>query len=714
MTDRRAGQCPSTSWRGSFTYIFHLAPFIPIYQFATDLRPEEFTHFPIKVAHNNILIIDGEESTRSTLWEALGVAGYRTVCAADTDDAKHLIQQQPPDLIICTTSPATRTDLDALRFIRENPATAVVPIIVIAERFDPHVMRQAMDLGADDFLVKPLGPTQIVASVDARLHRMETVQETAALAQRRLIDMVNDTPVLIAMCDLTTSRFEFINRPGRTMINLSATAAANDLRFPDLFKDLALDHVLEQVATKGNWHGDASMQPRDGKTVPVSLWITAHSNDQKPVEYISVIAADITNRRKAEEALRQNAALLRGITDHATEAISVIDADDKVVWHNPAYCHTLGIVDAKPAGQNAFDRIHPEDRCLVQEALTQARRTGASETFSFRVPGDDDTTRFFEAIATRTTLDDSKHTRLIQIARDITERINDERERAIEHLAQTHAQKLESIGQLAAGVAHEINTPIQFVGDNLRFLRDAFSDISSLIPLLNELTAASTANDAVASIATRINSAIEKIDLPFLEEEIPAALNQSIEGVQRVAKLVQAMKAFSHPGPVEMAPADLNTAIRNTVEVSRNEWKYVAEVDLQLDPHLGLVPCVVGEINQVVLNLVVNAAHAIKDRLGDDSTVKGNITISTKQLADHFEMSVRDTGSGMKNSVREKLFEPFFTTKPIGKGTGQGLAIARAVVVEKHHGTIDVESTWGEGSCFTIRLPLESELRKSA
>ncbi|HBH79111.1 MAG TPA: histidine kinase, partial [Nitrospira sp.] len=184
------------------------------------------------------------------------------------------------------------------------------------------------------------------------------------------------------------------------------------------------------------------------------------------------------------------------------------------------------------------------------------------------------------------------------------------------------------------------------------------------------------------------------------------AIAQSFEGVERITKIVRAMKEFAHPGGEEAAYEDLNKAIQTTVEVSRNEWKYVAEMTMDLTPDLPPVFCQLGPINQVVLNIIVNAAHAIGDVV-KGTKQKGRITIATRPVGDGVEIRISDTGGGIPETIREKIFDPFFTTKPVGKGTGQGLAIARSVVVDKHGGRINVESQVDQGTTFIIHLPVK-------
>lgn len=266
---------------------------------------------------------------------------------------------------------------------------------------------------------------------------------------------------------------------------------------------------------------------------------------------------------------------------------------------------------------------------------------------------------------------------------DITERKKIETQVAL-------SQKMESIGLLAAGIAHEINTPLQYIGDNMTFLKEAFDGL-------------------LQGVHPEIQNTLDCSDLPYWLEEIPRAIEQTQEGIQRVSHLVSAMKEFSHPSTKEKMEADINRAIESTVTISRNAWKYVADIDCELDTDLPLVLCVVEEINQVILNLIVNASDAIREKLEHSpnaENLKGKITIQTKELAQAVEITVKDTGSGIPEENLHRIFEPFFTTKAVGKGTGQGLAIAHDIIVNKHGGNIQVESSMGEGTVFRVQLPL--------
>jgi len=284
---------------------------------------------------------------------------------------------------------------------------------------------------------------------------------------------------------------------------------------------------------------------------------------------------------------------------------------------------------------------------------------------------------------------------------DITE------QRLLEQKLQ-QAQKLEAIGQLAAGVAHEINTPIQFIGGNLYFLQQTFGKLQQLLSSYEALVD-DLEQDRSPEIALRNITATGKaIKLPFLKDEIPHAFTEAIEGISRVTEIVQAMRSFSHPGTQERTPLDLNKAVTDTLTIARNEWKSVAEVETDLDPDLPLVPCLSGEFQQALLNLIVNAAHAIGDVVSGGNGDRGTITVRTHHDEIWARVEIGDTGTGIPAAVQARIFDPFFTTKEVGKGTGQGLAIAHNIIANKHGGILTFETEADRGTTFCICLPLST------
>jgi two-component system, NtrC family, sensor kinase len=298
--------------------------------------------------------------------------------------------------------------------------------------------------------------------------------------------------------------------------------------------------------------------------------------------------------------------------------------------------------------------------------------------------------------------------RVVQHKTEILRRQGEELKRALQDLQLTQArllqaQKLESVGQLAAGIAHEINTPTQFIGSNIEFLEESFAALQRLINSLQKVLQAITLESPLAETSREAEILLAELDWEYLEKEIPAAIRESKEGIKRVTTIVQAMKEFSHPGSKEKAFYDLNKIIKTTITVASNEWKYCAEIETHLEQNLPQVFCLADEIGQVFLNILVNASHAITGK-NKDGGEKGRITISTRQLAKYVQICIEDTGIGIPENIRERVFDPFFTTKAVGMGTGQGLAIAHDVIEKKHGGTLSFTSEMGKGTVFTILL----------
>lgn len=268
------------------------------------------------------------------------------------------------------------------------------------------------------------------------------------------------------------------------------------------------------------------------------------------------------------------------------------------------------------------------------------------------------------------------------------------------------AQKLQAIGQLAAGIAHEVNTPAQYVTDNVSFLQRAFDKLLRLIEAQGNALEGVRAGQPLASALEPVDAARAAAKLDYLTRQVPRAIEQSLAGLGQVSSIVKAMKEFSHPSGAEKQLADVHELIECSSAVSKNEWKYVAEMSFDFDRSLPPVPVLRNELSQVFLNLIVNAAHAIADKNAPEPGNLGKITLSTCKLGDSAEIRVSDTGSGIPEAIRSRIFEPFFTTKPVGKGTGQGLAICYSVIVDKHRGNISFDSAPGRGTTFVIRLPL--------
>lgn len=291
---------------------------------------------------------------------------------------------------------------------------------------------------------------------------------------------------------------------------------------------------------------------------------------------------------------------------------------------------------------------------------------------------------------------------------DVNARLRSEiKEREQIEVELRHAQKLESVGRLASGIAHEVNTPIQFVSDNVFFLRSAGQVLSQALIQTQAMITHARDRKLSADELAALEAMGHQEDLAYLQEEMPRAFEQTAEGLARVTEIVRAMREFAHPDTAEKTDADINRALVTTLAVARHEYRHVADIETSF-ASLPPVACHLGDLNQVFLNVIVNAAHAIGDRLkatGEEGA-RGTITIKTSALGDAVLIEIGDTGGGIPDEIQEKIFEPFFTTKEVGRGTGQGLAISRAIVVNKHGGALTFTTEVGRGTTFRIMLPV--------
>ena len=445
-------------------------------------------------------------------------------------------------------------------------------------------------------------------------------------------------------------------------------------------------------------------------------------DEQGNLKEIFSVGTDITEKRMIEEAARRDRERLFAVLEACPDPLLIYSKDGLLDYCNRAFEETFGwnrdeikgkriATYSENGGENTSERekdepeskwvpILPESEVKSSVKMVDQLLKGG-KVLGIEVKRMTKEGRILDMIlsASNFTTPSGEPDGFVAIFKDITEQ-----KKLDSQLRQ--AQKLESIGQLAAGIAHEINTPIQYIGDNTRFLKETLDDLVGLIAQYRNLAGELESGGAALSLIPKIKELEEEADLEYILEESPLAVKQSLDGLDRVAEIVRAMKEFSHPGGKEKSLVDLNRALESTAIVSKNEYKYVADLKLDLDPDLPAIQALPGELNQVFLNLIVNAAHAIEEKMGEDEN-KGLITVSTKKLVDAVQVTISDTGPGIPEEIVHRIFDPFFTTKEPGKGTGQGLAIAYSVVVDKHGGSIDVQTGLGKGTSFVIRLPVE-------
>jgi len=417
---------------------------------------------------------------------------------------------------------------------------------------------------------------------------------------------------------------------------------------------------------------------------------------ERSEQRVQILEAMLEDRTReaffASEQLRSTTESLAELFRAVPGAIIVIGDDDLIEAVNAESMRLLGYSEAELVGSS-------------QDKVFGTARGFSPNEIRF-YPGRDEVLREEREVITKsgqlvpvllsaTALGSGEMQSVVCVAIDLTERKKLEAELL-------HAHKLESIGRLAAGVAHEINTPIQFISDSVRFARDALADLMPVHQAYHRLRKSAAATPELYKQLRDLEILEVTADVAFLLDQLPAALDRAMDGLQRVTGIVRATKDFAYPTARDFRPANINKAMSSTLMVSRSEYANVADIELDLG-ELPLVPCHIGELNQVFLNLIVNAAHAIHDRARGG---RGKIVIRTFLEPEHAVISIGDDGDGVPENIRSLIFDPFFTTKDVGRGSGQGLAIARSVVVERHHGTLTFETERLRGTTFFVRIPL--------
>ncbi len=534
----------------------------------------------------------------------------------------------------------------------------------------------------------------IAVDISEQRRRDDELQATKAF----LDAIVTYLPVAVYCKDAEDRRFRLWNEAAEQLYGLSARDVIGR-RDEDLFlaAEAAAFRIKDEMVLAEGRLSEIPEEPLTPPTGP-TRWLHTRkvpiTGPDGHTRYLLGISEDISSRRKQEQRLRTASSEAENLLSIISSILIQVDDQDRILRFNAAAERVFALPASSVLGRSLnesglrldWGEIIPQ---LLDVQLDQRIR----EMHDVRCLRPDGCDVFLDLYLTPgPAVGEGRGASVLLLGHDVTRRREQEAQRA-------QGQKLESIGQLAAGIAHEINTPVQFIGDNLRFLADAFRDFGRYRAAVD----AALADPAEARMAA-VRTIAEEADIAFLIAETPRAIIQSQEGVGRVADIVRAMKAFSHPDQgADKRPVDLNQAVQTTLTVARSEYKYVAELILDLEPALPPVPGHAGELNQVLLNLLVNAAHAIS---AGQSAGLGRITIRTREDHGHAELRISDSGCGIAPEHRSRIFTQFFTTKGVGQGTGQGLALCHGIITQKHGGSITFESELGQGTTFIIRLPL--------
>jgi len=660
--------------------------------------------------YKTVLIVDDSATIRTLISRELGQAEYRVLTASNGQEALDMIEgmDKPPDLITLDIDMPHMNGFEVCEQLRAKQETMGagtqpgIPIIFVSGNDTLENRRRGFALEVSDFIVKPFKPKEILDVVDRILfpqHQfrgMTVLVVDDFLSARRVVQML-------------------LLRLGVNVLTASDGIEALELidSTPHHIDLIITDYEMPRM--RGDEFCRIVRQKRHLAQVPLFMVSSHHQNEMilacfkagatdyliKPFLGEELLArVDIHLRARKHirqvEGLNNRLGMLSAVITQSADPI-VIFSLDAIMWYvNPAAIDHSGYSERELVGEKvqllANNRGNQTFCAKIWEVLLGGS-TWSDRLFCTRKDG-----QTIEYAVTISPVRDAEGviTDFIAIGRDMTQ-INLLQRQLLQ------AQKLESIGQLAAGIAHEINTPMQYVQNNITFLERAFAQFILLMTDYQRLL-----KTPEVSLTEEVKEKLEEIHLDFLMEETPESIAEAKDGILRVRKIIAAMKDFSHPGADKKMPTNLNRSLENTITVCRHEWKYVADIRTDFEADLPVIPCWQDQLNQALLNLIVNSAQAIAETGATFPENPGAITISTRLVDNWVEIRVRDTGGGIPQEIEDKIYDPFFTTKEVGKGTGQGLAIVYDVVVRKHGGSVDFISEPEQGTTFIIRLPVEN------
>jgi two-component system, NtrC family, sensor kinase len=642
-----------------------------------------------------VLVVDDERAIRQAITEILTREGMHVVTTATAEEALVAIERLVPSMCLLDVVLPGMDGFALCRHIKSDPRLADVPVALVTGLSQSQDVARGLAAGAVDYIKKPFDRDELRMRVRSQINLHRTLAEKQQLERRlkAISDAVIDAIVVVDQDDrvmhwsLAAERMfgyagsEVLGRMLHSFLTPPRYRAAHERGFARLRESgagPAIGQALELTAMHAS-----------GREFPVEVSLSATQVDGA---WRAVgIVRDITRRKALEQERLDQQEFMKTVMNAIPAPVFAKDVDLRYTGVNLAFETFFGVLAKDVVGRTADAVLDPAlARAFTGRDLELLHGSG-SQIYPVRLRNH--AGEMVDAVVHRATIADAAGAvrGIIGVISDVTalKRAEDELE---------HARKLEAIGRLAAGVAHEINTPTQYLGDSLSFLKDAVAAYRSTL----EGYRASLASVVPADSTTRVQMQVteEDADIPFIEEQVGGAIERCEDGVSRIATIVRAMKDFAHPDDREKRPADINHALLATMTIARHEYKYTADIVTELG-ELPPVPCHIGDINQVFLNLIVNATHAIQaaDR------GRGTITVRTSMEGTSVRIDIADTGCGIPDEVRPRIFEPFFTTKPVGTGTGQGLAISRNLVVDKHGGQLTFETVPGHGTTFTVRIP---------
>lgn len=654
-----------------------------------------------------ILVVEDEAIIAHDIKSRVERLGYEVVGIADTGaKALQLAAEAKPNLVFMDI--IIQGPLDGIRTAAELGTRMDVPVIFLTALSDAATIQRVKALRPYGFLVKPFVEHDLQIAIELAIHRhrnevQQRLLRQAEIERQESLNLVNATldalEARVAILD-DTGTVVGTNRAWRDAAVVAHVALLAVEEGQDYFAvcDQSSEGQLIARGIRQVLSGESTTFRTEyscNSPIPNGWWSCSVSSFIAAGRQRLVVAHhDVTALKLSELERTRSEQRYQQVLDAISDLVVVADPKARVLLANKAFREVYGISSAEVSSDAALPPLL--DEAALQSFAHTARVFATGEVLEAEdqvVVHQDGRKLHLHTVRSPVFNSQQQVEMVVSVARDVTERKHMEAQLRL-------ADRMATVGTLAAGVAHEINTPVQFVADSVHFVKGAIGDLLGLIQNLQEVQLVA----ASVQVSQMLEEAGREIDLAYLVENLPKAIDRALDGVERIAMIVRSMREFAHPDQKEKMPADLNRGLLNTLTIARSELKYIADEETKLGD-LPTVICHIGDLNQVFLNLIVNAAHAMAD-VYKASERRGRLTLSTWLEGEEVFIAIGDTGSGIPEEIRNRVFDPFFTTKEVGKGTGQGLAIARHIVVERHGGSLTFESRAGEGTTFLVRLPV--------
>jgi PAS domain S-box-containing protein len=647
----------------------------------------------------SILIVEDSASTAEFLASFLTEKNFNVIGIADnSEDAVKIVKKTPPDIIFMDTE--LKGKIDGIESARMINSIAELPIIFLTGNKDLKYIDRIKEVSPYAYLTKPFKSSELFFTIETSLYKHRMIKKVKE-SEERLNLIWNNLQTAIIIVDEATDTIMSVNPMAAEIFALPSENIIGHNR-KEFFLNVSGINI-----TEGSISDDFITKETvllNGKNEKIPIYKTIQRIKLKEKSNLLISFIDMTEQKKNAIEITNARDEIQSLLSSLVTILIGVSIKDEVTHWNKIAEKTFGIPASNVIGI-------PVTRCkinwdwpIVYEGIYQSicdnkqvRLTNLNFTNFENKAG------FLDITISPIKDKENNFKGFILAGEDITERKDLEMQLA-------HSQKMESLGKLSAGIAHEINTPTQYITSNVYFLEDSFLKLLKVINHFKEFTDTINGKSSKDELLTKIKDTIKQIDLDYIINEIPKALSQSVEGLSKVTKIVKSMRNFSYPASNSKVDIDINSALEDVVNISQNEWKYYADVIANYDKNLSPVPCYPGELNQVFLNIIINAVDAIKEKNSESQKQKGIIEISTGVENNWAVITIKDTGAGISVDIIDKIFDPFFTTKKIGKGTGQGLAVAYDIIVNKHNGKINFTSGDSSGATCVIKIPTHANI----